>query len=123
MNKKVSDHPYDIELPDEQPYFLNIKQSGEGKTLLNNGSSTNHLRIMMTSKNLMKNCEKEGVIHIDGTYKLIRNGFPLLVIGVTDIQGTFHPIAFCITSNEDESDFDAGLERNSLTNIYSNCAK
>ena len=47
----------------------------------------------------------KGVFHIDGTYKLIRNGFPLIVFGVSDIQGSFPPIAFCVTSNEEVDDF------------------
>ena len=53
----------------------------------------------------MKKCSMKGVFHIDGTYKLVRNGFPIVVFGVSYIQGSFHPIAFCITSNEEEKDF------------------
>ena len=72
---------------------------------MQNVSPMNHAQIMFTSKGLMKNCEKSGVFHIDGTYKLIKNGFPVIVLGVSDIQGSFHPIAFCISSNEDEEAF------------------
>ena len=46
-----------------------------------------------------------GCYHIDGTYKLIRNQFPLLVFGRTEKQNKFHLIAFCITSHEKEEDF------------------
>lgn len=45
------------------------------------------------------NGSREGVFHIDGTYKLVRNGFPVVVFGVSDIQGSFHPIAFCSHPN------------------------
>lgn len=82
-----------------------MKETAEGQVLLHNGSPTHHSQIMFTSKNLMKNCEKTGMFHIDGTYKLIKNGFPVIVLGVSDIQGVFHPIAFCISSNEDEGAF------------------
>jgi hypothetical protein len=53
----------------------------------------------------MSNIEKSGVHHIDGTYKITTYGFPLVIYGVTDICGIFHPIAFMITSHETESDF------------------
>ena len=45
----------------------------------------------MTSMKLMSYCEHKGVVHIDGTYKLIKNNFPVVVIGKTDIQGKFFP--------------------------------
>ena len=59
----------------------------------------------MTSKHLFSNIERNGVNHIDGTYKITRNGFPLVVYGVTDIQGHFHPICFFVSSHENESDY------------------
>ena len=52
-----------------------------------------------------KSCNKPGVIHVDGTYSLIKNRFPVFFIGITDIDGQFFPIAFCITSNEKEIDY------------------
>jgi hypothetical protein len=40
-----------------------------------------------------------GVFHIDGTYKMTVQGYPLIVFGV------FHPICFMLTSHETEIDF------------------
>ena len=45
---------------------------------LGDGSDKNHLNIMMTSKNMMSKCDFNGVFHIDGTYKLIKNRFPVM---------------------------------------------
>ena len=59
----------------------------------------------MTSISMMSKCANKGVFHIDGTYKLIQNRFPVMVFGVSDIAGEFHPIAYCITSHEKEEDF------------------
>ncbi|CAF1095723.1 unnamed protein product, partial [Brachionus calyciflorus] len=59
-----------------------------------------------------------GCYHVDSTYKLIKNGFPLTVLGRTDIKHDFHPIAFCISSHEQEMDYNefyAGLTN--LANI------
>ena len=66
----------------------------------------------MTSKKLMSYCEYKGVVHIDGTYKSIINNFPVVVIGKTDIQGKFFPIAFFITSHE--TSYDIGFFYKSL---------
>jgi len=52
-------------------------------------------------------CENSGVLHIDGTYKLIKNRFPVMVLGITDIAEEFHPIAYCVTTHEKEEDFIA----------------
>ena len=59
----------------------------------------------MTSKKLLNNLNLDGVCHIDCTYKLIKNGFPVLIFGITDRAGQFHPIAYHITSHEEEADF------------------
>ena len=105
MCDKISKNQYSIELQDDQSFFFNVKDDGEGNVLLQNGCPTKHARIMFSSKNLMKNCERNGVFHLDGTYKLIKTGFPVFVFGISDIQHTFHPIAFCVSSNEEETDF------------------
>jgi hypothetical protein len=59
----------------------------------------------MSSKSLMSNIEKTHVHHTDGTYKITINGFPVVVYGVTDMKGQFHPISFMLTSHEQEEDF------------------
>ena len=48
------------------------------------------------------NLAKIGVFHTDGTYKITSHGYPLVIYGITDIQGKFHPIVFMIKSNEQE---------------------
>lgn len=75
--------------------------------VLGNGSDQNHLHICLTTTKLLTNLDSNlpGCYHVDGTYKLIRNKFPLIVFGRTDKQNQFHLIAFCITSHEKEEDF------------------
>ena len=53
---------------------------------------TEATKIMATSKKLLSYLDRKGVYHIDCTYKLIKNGFP--VFGVTDLHGRFHPLSF-----------------------------
>jgi hypothetical protein len=44
-------------------------------------------------------------IHADATYKLIWQGYPVLVVGTTDKIRQFHPFGLCICSNEQTADF------------------
>ena len=46
------------------------------------------------------------VYHLDCTYKLTKNRFPLCVFGVSDFSGQLHPIAFALLSHEREGDFE-----------------
>ena len=44
--------------------------------------------------------------HVDATYKLTWQGYPVFVIDVTDGAKHFHPTAWAFTSNEDFQDFE-----------------
>ena len=112
MCEKIANQQYNIDLPDDEPFYFNIKEDSEGDVLIQDGSPMKHAHIMLTSKKLMSNCEKQSMFHIDGTYKLIKNHFPVVVLGITDLACKFHPIAFCITSSEDTltfTEFYSGL--------------
>ena len=41
----------------------------------------------------------------DATYKIIWNGFPIFIIGTTDLRRKFHPISAYVCSNETTEDF------------------
>ncbi len=57
----------------------NIQLDSDKKALIGNGSDSSHLNIICTSKKLISNIELNGVHHIDGTYKIITYGFPLVI--------------------------------------------
>src|SRR5690606_7853637 len=44
-------------------------------------------------------------LHADATYKLTWEGFPVLVVGVTDANRSFHPVCVSISSNETTASF------------------
>ena len=46
MCDKISKNQYSIELQDDQSFFFNVKDDGEGNVLLQNGCPTKHARIM-----------------------------------------------------------------------------
>jgi hypothetical protein len=60
---------------------------------------------MITSKKLMRNIQYRGIHHIDGTYKITCFGYPLIVYGVSDHAGHFHPVCFSIVSRESAEEF------------------
>ena len=72
IEQHIKRNQYSDELEDDELFFLNKP------TKLGDGSDKNHLSIMKSSKNMMSKCENTGVFHIDGTYKLIKNRFPVM---------------------------------------------
>ena len=63
----------------------------------------------MTSKKLFNKIFEDpgspSMYHLDATYKITKNGFPLVILGRSDVNRVFHPICFMLTSHETESDF------------------
>ena len=92
-----------------KPFVFGTKFDGD-KPIIGSGSNDNHLHILMTSLMLIRTLDTTNqshisIFHIDGTYKITRNKFPLVIFGRTDINRHFHPIIFFLTSHEDTSDF------------------
>jgi hypothetical protein len=44
-------------------------------------------------------------IHADATYKLLWQGFPVLIVGTTDLDRHFHSFGMAVCSNETTQDF------------------
>ena len=61
--------------------------------------------------------KKTSHISVDATYKLIYQGFPVLLTGTTDIMKHFHPFGLAITSHETSEDF--AFVFNSLKDVAS----
>lgn len=74
------------------------------------GDKAKFFRFAVTSKILLKNATKSKILHADATYKLIWQGFPVLIIGCTDKRKTFHPIVIGVSTNETQSDFTFMME-------------
>ena len=59
-----------------------------------------------TTPKLLANISDGVVFHIDLTYRIVKQAFPLLVFGISDIHRAFHPMAFMFLSHWCEKDFD-----------------
>ena len=57
---------------------------------------------------------------VDATYKLNWQGYPLLVIGLSDFTKQFHPFGWCLSSGETSKDFEFLIlsAKQGLQNIY-----
>ena len=62
--------------------------------------------VVVSSKKLLKKFSLTRRRAMDGTYKLLISGFPVLIYGVDDADGHFHPIAIALASNERGPDFN-----------------
>lgn len=62
-------------------------------------------RIFYSTKRLLSNALKSKVIHADGTHKIIVQGYPILVVGVSDRDNHFHLCGMGITSSESSADY------------------
>jgi hypothetical protein len=63
-------------------------------------------RFLITTKRLLSNAKDAVVLLCDATYKLMWQGFPVLVHGTTDSSRQFHHIGISVSSNEATADFD-----------------
>lgn len=62
-------------------------------------------RFIISTKYLIEISKNSSVVHADATYKIIWQGFPILVCGTTDQNRKFHPICLTVSSNEQKEDF------------------
>ncbi|CAF1263893.1 unnamed protein product, partial [Rotaria magnacalcarata] len=72
-------------------------------------------RLFVTTRNLIKNCLNSNHICADATYKLIWQGYPVLIVGTTDKQCAFHPFGNALCINEKTSDFEFMFKSVQLT--------
>ncbi|RNA28912.1 hypothetical protein BpHYR1_040067, partial [Brachionus plicatilis] len=90
----------DEEVPDDydKPFCPSFEKAVDNDQLM-------FFRIFITIKRLISNADKTKHLTVDATYKLIWQGFPVLMIGTTDRQKHFHPFGICISTNETGDDF------------------
>jgi hypothetical protein len=79
---------------------------------LGEGSDADHFIVNFTSLKLLQTISQsntsvtlKSIYHLDGTYKITKNRFPVIVIGRSDHNGTFFPISVSLVSHEPAVDF------------------
>ncbi|CAF4168170.1 unnamed protein product [Rotaria sordida] len=66
----------------------------------------NKFRIFISSVRLLNIASMSSHFHADATYKLVWQGFPVLIVGTTDFNKAFHPFGLAVCSNEKTKDFE-----------------
>ena len=93
-----------------KPFYYGFELDQNNLPKIGTGTKTNPLRKAFTSIVLLvytiRGLQFNNLVwHIDCTYKLNYNRFPLMTTGVGDLSGHLHPIYFALVSQETEEDF------------------
>lgn len=104
------------------PFYFGFSKDMNKKPIINPGTISLPFRLVFTPLVLLLNTIRcifwsDLVWHVDCTYKLNHNRFPLMSFGVSDLSGHFHPVYFACLSHEKEEDFIWFFE--SLILLYS----
>ena len=59
--------------------------------------------VIFTTKKISKRIENDGNVHVDATYRINWQDYPLLIYGVTEPTGKFHLSGVMLASNEKAS--------------------
>lgn len=88
-------------LPDDasKPFILNYEMNCEDETNVD-------FRFIATTTTLLKLAVGQDTIHTDATYKITWQGFPLLLVGTTDLYRSFHPFGVAVCTTEQQKDFE-----------------
>lgn len=88
------------EIPENEDatFVVNFERSEQN-------SDQKWFRIFYTTKRLLRTAAQSKVIHVDGTYKLTIQGFPCLVVGVSDYAKHFHLSGMAICTHETAADY------------------
>jgi hypothetical protein len=62
-------------------------------------------KFFVSTKRLLSNAINARVIASDATYKIVYQGYPLLMVGTTDYNKTFHHIGIALCTNENTDTF------------------
>lgn len=96
--KQFCDDNKAVPIDDFEPFVL----SSEIISLAQNKS----FRYIITTKTLLMNATVlDNHLAVDATYKVMFQGFPLILIGSTDKFKKYHPFAVAVVSSEKEEDY------------------
>lgn len=63
------------------------------------------LRLVVSTRRLLRSMEKSDMVQIDSTYKTIWQGYPVMVFGTSDRNQVFHPFGLVVCNAETGEDF------------------
>lgn len=84
---------------DTEPFIVNYKIDDKNPTDIK-------FRFFVSTKKLLSHAINARKMHADATYKLIWQGFPVFLVGMTDMRRKFHPFGIGVATNETIDDFE-----------------
>lgn len=63
------------------------------------------IKIVLSTRRLLENLKKSDMVQIDATYKIIWQGYPVMIVGTSDKGQVFHPFAIAVCKGESANDF------------------
>jgi hypothetical protein len=103
---------------DCQPFVYFYTKDESQRLILGDGSDDHPFVSGLTSKKMLSVINTaiqyqnmcKIVLHIDCTFKCNDNEFPVLVIGITDVQQQFHPLSINVISHRDSDTYYRAFE-------------
>jgi hypothetical protein len=68
------------------------------------------LKIVISTRRLLSLARKSRMMQTDGSYKLVWQGYPIILVGTSDVNNTFHPFVLAILKGETEDDYAFAFE-------------
>lgn len=63
-------------------------------------------KFFVSTKQLLALATSASHVHVDGTYKLVWQGYPIIQIGNTDMHRSFHPFGLGVCTSEQSADYE-----------------
>lgn len=99
MEKFVNEHNM-VPEDDDTPFVVNFMCSPPQAL-----SNEKFFRMFFSTKRLLKYALLSKILHADGTYQILVQGYPVLVVGISDADKHFHLNGLAITSSEAAEDY------------------
>ena len=64
------------------------------------------LKIVISTRRLLNVVQNSEMLQADGTYKLVWQGYPVLIVGTSEKNNTFHPACLAICDSESADDYE-----------------
>ena len=84
----------------DEPFVLNYYVHAESVD-----PDEQDIKVVMSTLRLLGNLQKSMMVQCDGTFKVVWQGYPLVLVGTSDQDRKFHPYAVAVCKGEGTDDF------------------
>jgi hypothetical protein len=103
----LEDKIYSSSTGDHDPFIFGCSLQLNGLPVIGDGSDDDRFYVGFTTKSLLQRFgmasagNRPTLVHADCTFKLTTTNFPLMTIGISDCNGTFHLLGVALVSQRD----------------------